>query len=312
MTLVPVRDAARGKWRGVLSTLGIEGRFLSGKNGPCPVCGKGKDCFRFTDKNQDGVWLCSKCSDAGDGLSLLMKVNGWDFKHAAETVEGVIGSVRPETRRPERSSGDKRRAMASLWKSSKPVATGDPVDLWLKSRVGISTVPTCLRYAAKARYQAETAQYLPAMLALVRDASGEPVNIHRTYLTLTGAKAAVEKPRQVMQGILPAGSAIRLFPPDTRMGIAEGIETAFAAASLFGVPTWSAINADILSKWTPPNGVSEVLIFGDHDPKLGGHKAAWTLAHRLAVLGIANQVRIPERQGFDWNTVLLQPSEAAA
>ena len=309
MTLVPVRDAARGKWRGVLSTLGIEGRFLSGKNGPCPVCGKGKDCFRFTDHNRDGMWLCSKCGEAGDGLNLLMQMRGWDFRTAAQEVEAILGVVRDEPAKVERSDAQKRADMTALWRASRPIEPIDPAALWLQLRVGMKVFPPCLRAALPSRWTDRR----PAMLAKVVSSDGLPVQIHRTLLTDDGLKAPVDKPRMVMPGPIPKGCAVRLAEYDGELGIAEGIETALAATDLFGIPCWAALNAGNLEGWRPPETVKRVVVFGDCDASFTGQLAAFALARRLSVADIEVDVRIPQTIGHDWNDVFIaRQSEDAA
>jgi putative DNA primase/helicase len=99
---------------------------------------------------------------------------------------------------------------------------------------------------------------------------------------------------------------VRLAEHGATLGIAEGIETALSATALFGIPCWSAINANGLAKWSPPTGVEEVVIFGDNDPKFGGQAAAFSLAHRLACRGPAIRVEIPPTVGDDWNDVLMK------
>lgn len=47
---IDVRTAAAGRWRAILLSLGVNERALSGKHGPCPLCG-GRDRFRFDDKD---------------------------------------------------------------------------------------------------------------------------------------------------------------------------------------------------------------------------------------------------------------------
>ena len=42
-----------GKWPSTLLELGIPEEFLTGKHGPCPMCG-GKDRFRFTEHRRMG------------------------------------------------------------------------------------------------------------------------------------------------------------------------------------------------------------------------------------------------------------------
>lgn len=161
------------------------------------------------------------------------------------------------------------------------------------------TMPSCLRFAE--RCPAPDGIHRPALLALVRDANGEPITIHRTFLGASG-KADMENPRALMPGPLPNGSAIQLFAlsGDT-LGIAEGVETALAAADRFGIPVWSAINAALLAKWTPPPQVGEVWVFGDNDAKFGGQAAAFSLAHKLvARLRLRVQVHVPVETGRDW------------
>ena len=139
-----------------------------------------------------------------------------------------------------------------------------------------------------------------------------PTNLHRTYLTLNGQKADVGSVRKVMAGGIAKGSAIRLFEPGPVLGVAEGIETAFAASELFRVPVWSTINTTILSGWQPPEDVHQVIIFGDNDPKFGGQAAANALAHRLACSGLSVRIEIPPKVGEDWNDVLLAKRSISA
>lgn len=147
---------------------------------------------------------------------------------------------------------------------------------------------------------------LPAMVAKVADADGRPVNLHRTYLTPDGEKAPVAQPRKIMPGQIPDGSAIRLAAPTDVLGIAEGIETAFAASSLFRMPCWAAINAPILSKWFPPPGIKKVVVFADNDANYAGQHAAFQLANRLTVkMKVEAEVYIPDCVGHDWNDVLM-------
>lgn len=42
--------------------------------------------------------------------------------------------------------------------------------------------------------------------------------------------------------------AIRMFPVDTTLGIAEGIETALSCKQFYGVNTWSVINTNFMKK----------------------------------------------------------------
>ena len=80
---INVRDAAAGKWSGLLLGFGLTERQLSGKHCPCPICG-GNDRFRFDDKDGRGTFFCSHCG-AGDGVSLVMSLKGWDLRRSFST-----------------------------------------------------------------------------------------------------------------------------------------------------------------------------------------------------------------------------------
>ena len=103
-----------------------------------------------------------------------------------------------------------------------------------------------------------------------------------------------------MPATVPAGSAIRLGEAGEVLGVAEGIETALCAMSRFEIPVWSCISSSIMSKWEPPTGVEEVVIFADNDRKFGGQAAAYNLAHRLSVKGLRVSVKVPKLVGSDW------------
>lgn len=311
MDRVPVREAAQGRWPGILPSFGFDQRALSGRHGPCPMCG-GTDRFRFDNKDGRGTWICSNCG-AGDGVALVMAKTGLGFQAAAVRIEELVGCAPLVASKPPRSDESARAIMNRLWRSGQPVSDGDPVALWLTKRVGLFAYPRCLRTAAWTRYQHadEPLSHHPAMLAMVTDPSGKPCQLHRTYLTKTGEKAAVAAPRLLMPASLPPGSAVRLFESAETMGVAEGIETALSAASIFGMPVWAALTADNLAKWVPPQVALNVTVFGDNDVKFGGQAYGNLLAHRLACRDFAVNVKFPEGSGQDWNDVLLESRNAA-
>lgn len=304
----PLKDAARGRWRAILPALGIPMGFLSGKHQACPLCG-GKDRARFDDKDGRGTYFCGQCG-AGDGIELVKRFCGVDFKGAAELIEPLIGSAAVHAPpKPAACDETKRRWMTDLWNGAHPVTAEDPAGMWLAKRTGISQYPPALRFhdAVVAVDEQDDRVIMPAMLAKVCDTDGRPINVHRTYLTYRGDKAPIARARAFMPGSLPEGSSVRLYAAGEVLGIAEGIETAIAASLLHEVPCWAALNAGLLSRWTPPPGVRRVLVFADNDRNFAGQNAAYQLANRLAVKGKLDvEVRAPEREGFDWNDVLLR------
>jgi len=298
---IPLRDRARGRWSGILPALGIGESFLTGKHGPCPLCG-GKDRWRWDNLEGRGTWICSKCG-AGDGVALVMRKNGWEFCEAAKQIERMIGSAPAATPKRERSNRDERDWMNKLWLSSKAVESNDPVGSYLFRRTGLTSFPACLRTAYHVRYQSDCPSFHPAMIAMLTGPDGSPSILHRTYLTDDGRKAPVIEPRLWMPGIIEKGAAIRLAPARDALGIAEGIETALSASALFGVPCWAAGNAAMLTAWQPPPEATRIIIFGDNDPNYAGQAAAYALAKRLKSDERVVEVHIPAEVGADWNDV---------
>lgn len=97
-----VVDLAQGRWVEILSTVGgIPVSYLDNHHKPCPSCRDGQDRFRFDDLDGNGTWFCSHCGGkdgaggGGTGMSLLMRVRGWDFKQAARAVEDHLGISKP-------------------------------------------------------------------------------------------------------------------------------------------------------------------------------------------------------------------------
>jgi putative DNA primase/helicase len=294
---------AVGKWRGILPALGVDARWLSKKNGPCPVCQAGKDRYRFTDHEGRGMWICSHCG-AGDGFSLLMHLKGWDFKTAAAEVNAIVGSVEISSAKP-RGTEEQKAACRKLWRQSVPITLENASGRYLHRRLGVTDFPACLRHVERLRYEEDVrlASWHPAMLALVTDALGKPVSLHRTYLTDDWRKADVPSPKKAMRGALPRGSAIRLGAiTDGALGIAEGIETALAAGARFSVPVWSAISADGMAQWLCPPEVTSLTIAGDNDDSFTGQWAAYACArlHRTRRPEVTISVEIPPESGTDW------------
>lgn len=301
MQLENAAELASGRWHGILSALGIPQEFLTPKHGPCPICG-GKDRFRFDNKNNRGTWFCNQCGN-GDGYSMLEQFHGWNFKKALEEVKNVVGVVAPVAMPDEQTEAKKIAALRKVWEESKPVQKGDPVWMYLQKRGVITTfVPSVLRFHPSLAYKHDHGSITkhPAMVAAVTYPDSRCASIHRTYLTMDGAKANVPSQKKLMPGRTLKSVSIKLGDHQSVLGVAEGIETALAARSKFGIPVWSCINSTVLAGFEPPKEVSEIVIFSDNDKKFGGQAAAYSLAHRLAVSGLDVSVKVPDQAGKDW------------
>jgi putative DNA primase/helicase len=214
--------------------------------------------------------------------------------------------------KPQMTEQERRTALRQLWQGSTAITAGDPVARYLAGRgIALTSWPTSLRCCPQCpvsvRKSARDPRRLPAMIALVVGPDGKGASLHRTYLARDGSgKANMETPRLLMPGTLPEGVCIRLCGIAPVIGLAEGIETAMAASLLFRVPVWATINANLMAKWIPPEGVEDVAIFADNDANFHGQYAAYSLAHRLAQQGLNATVNVPPVVGKDWNDVLLE------
>ncbi len=286
-------EAARGHWPHILVSLGVPENFLTKPNRPCPLC-SGKDRFSLTDCDGSGSYFCRGCGH-GNGFELLKHFLQLDFPAVAKEVERVLGV-------PERvkfaSRPDPARALRAVYGGSRPVRSGDLVDQYLQAR-GLSLLPPSLRFHPSL---AAEGRRWPAMLALVTDVTGKAQTLHRTFLD-GSRKAPLEAPKKLMPPISTVtGSAIRLWPAESAVGLAEGIETAISAYELFGVPTWACVSAHGLESVVLPESITTVHVYSDNDShrEFAGERAAYLLASRLAKEGRKVEVRIPPVPGFDW------------
>ena len=196
------------------------------------------------------------------------------------------------------------RRIALLWTECVPLVPGDPAMLYLKRRgfAGVWTVPACLRLnaALPCWEDGKRVGTFPALVAPLKAPGGQVVALHRTYLTTEGRKADVPSPRKLTGTAGPLeGACIRLHQPRRGVvGIAEGIETALAAALASGVPTVAAYSAGNLAAWDWPAGIRRLVVFGDND--VAGRKAGEALRARAFAAGLACTVLMPTEDDADW------------
>ncbi|WP_312809325.1 DUF7146 domain-containing protein [Agrobacterium cavarae] len=301
-----IHERAVGRWAGILASLGVEQQLLNvRKHHPCPWCG-GKDRFRFTDKSGGGSFYCGQCGPKS-AVDFIMHRRGWDFATAAREIEAIVGDIKVQPVNRQTSGGT--AAMKRFWQNSEEIVKGDFVDRYLQGRgIALEAYPPVLRRHPVAEHIDEDGKRTvhPAMLAKLAKPDGSGTNVHRTYLTRDGGKAAVEPQRKMMAGGVSEGSAVRLFESFTdELGIAEGIETALSAAALFSLPVWSGLNTSLMKGWMPPESVKRVVVFADHDDNFAGQAAAYALASRLKGKGLSVTVEVPDTTG-DWNDILMK------
>ena len=146
----------------------------------------------------------------------------------------------------------------------------------------------------------------PALVAAIADTACALQGVQVTLLSPTGAgKAAVATPRRVIGAM--RGGAVKLTPARPDLVIAEGVETALSATSVFGRPAWAALSASNLAAFTPPALVERLIIAADRDD--AGLDAGETLAARLAVR-LEVSIRPPD-DVEDWNAAAMAQAELA-
>lgn len=242
--------------------------------------------------------------------------------------EQRMAAHRAQSRRDKTAAMRKNRErIDALWAASVPVTEGDPVHQYLRRRgLILASVPEVLRLHPALDYwdfdeagKAVKRGTHPAMLAAVQaetfpDGPHRPgvlttVALHRTYLTPEGRKANVPTPKKLTgtTGDM-RGAAIRLAAPAFiegayRLGVAEGIETALAAAEGSGVPTWATVSASGMKTFQWPRTPHELYVFADNDANETGQRAARELERKANACGVCVHTLIPPIEGSDWADV---------
>ena len=317
-----IKILTRGRWPSILQQLGLDRSYLSGNNGPCPMC-QGKDRFRFTDMDGNGTYYCSHCGGrdgrgGGDwGVPFVMSWKHVNWRGACELVEGVLGKAALVREKAPRVGEDQARAaMKWQWQNALPLNGSDPASLYLSRRaITIAPASNVVRYAASMPdYDPKTKAkvYRPAMLS--RFTSDDRGIIHVTFLTPDGQKADTPIVKRFFAGAkVPQGGSVRLGPPSKVMGVSTGMETSLSAMQRAGMPVWAVLNDVALLKFNPPGICEELTIFGDADDvTYSGYAASYNLAFVLARQPrLRVRVQMPPSGFNDWNDVLVAEAKQA-
>lgn len=249
-----------------------------------------------------------------DGRLLLHSFAGDDWREVrAELARrgllaGAPGAAPADAPVPEISYGARLRTARRLWSEARVIA-GSVAERHLRGRAVTRPLGDALRChpGVRAAVYAHRGLERPALLAAVRDASGDLCAVEVTYLAPDGRPARMRTPRKLV-GVAPAGCAVRLDPAEDALVVAEGVATALSASSRFGLPAWALLSAGRLQVWSPPPGVRRVLVAADRGA--AGERAAGRLAARLRHAGIAVEVSLPPRGAGDWNDLTRAESGA--
>ena len=206
---------------------------------------------------------------------------------------------------------DRTEAARSLWRRCRSI-DGTHAEAYLHARAIHHCRFPALRFHPALFYRDDAGvRRLPALVAAVTGADGAIAGVHRTWLDpLRAAKAPVARPRKALGHVY--GRTVRLGGPIAgTLLVGEGIETVLSlVTTLPDTIAAAALSAGSLGAFTPPPGVTQLLIARDNDPE--GGRAAHRLQRRCHEHGVTAVVMISERNDFNDDLIALGPHGLAA
>jgi hypothetical protein len=192
---------------------------------------------------------------------------------------------------------------ARVWHSCQPIHES-LAEQYLRNRgITLHPLPAALRFHPNLAHKPSDQRW-PAMVALVQTVTGQPIAVHRTWLSRNGnGKAPVEPNRMTLGPV--SGSAIRLAEATDTVVIAEGIETALSVTKILGnQPVWASLSTSGMKAVHLPPSIRSVTIAADHDGP--GLQAAQSLCRRLETEGRSVTMIKPNRENADFNDLLAE------
>jgi len=270
-----------------------------------------------------GKWQDAATGEHGDLLDLLAAREG--HRGLAETLAEARRFLgKPEWPAkdgyardvPFHTRSDTSAIARRIWDEGKPLP-GTLAETYLSLRRLAPAYPADLRFHLALEYRDHVTgeiAFHPALLAAVRDTSGDMRGIQRCWLAPDGRKAALDDPRRSLGHIHGQGVWLRHDDrkrPSGTLLIGEGVETVFSlAAMLPSAGMVAALSASHLAGFILPGWVKSLLIARDNDP--AGIRAARKLASRAAENGINVSILRPVLKDFNADLRLLGKDVLAA
>lgn len=289
-----------------------QGRELVGL---CPMHNEKSPSFYVVP---DKGWAhCFGCGWHGDVVDFVMQTRRLTFAGAVREINGEHGrppkgDSRPLFKAPE-SRRDTLADVERILRESRPLEPGTAAYLYLQTRGLISKYNRAPWEAAvgalrahPALYCHENKQELPALVAPITSSHGVTalqriwVSDRVEYVNGHGPKdsRASLQVRKKTWGEMLDG-AVRMGAPRGRLGLAEGVETAIAAAVLNrSMPVWATCGASRLGSVAIPEGVDWIRIYGDNGD--AGLEHAHRAAHAYFQRGYKVEICFPEPRYGDW------------
>lgn len=251
----------------------------------------------MTVDTERGLWHCHGCGIGGDVLELHRRRTGLSFVEAARDLGALVvdGDSPPvprqkpaqptiDTRTEDSGAARKRAQAADLWRQAHLIEPDTPAGQYLAGRSCV--LPPCdadLRWLPDLQLFGFAGPALVGRISDVLDAR-RGLGVHLTWLARDGQRWRRAERRYLGR---KAGGCVRLWSDEAAthgLAVAEGIESALAAAHLF-TPVWSMLDAGNLAALPVLPGVEALTIFADRDASGAGQDAAFEAAERWLTAG---------------------------
>lgn len=246
--------------------------------------------------------LLFKCFAGCDSLDVIRAIN--DLEILDDNHIPTIRAAADDT--PDPSAQWRHDRALEIWDAARAIVA-TPAQRCLQER-GLPGDNPELRYLARTPIGTDQGlRYRPAFIAAIRDQRGF-VAIQRTFLDITRYEKASDLGKAKMGLGTPGRGAVRLFPATTVLGIAEGVETAWSAALLHGIPVWAVLGNERFGSIDIPERVTSLILLPDPGP--AGKRAEKLAGEAHGRPGRSIETRWPDRG--DWNDVWLRHLKISA
>jgi putative DNA primase/helicase len=270
-----------------------------------------------------GLWHDYESGTGGDLLALVMRERGCGFRDAVAWARAWTNTppppppCKPGGQPPPAppaapaapDDGEREQQALKVWREAREDITNTPAETYLRGR-GIDparlpphTGMPVLQWPPALRWHAGSG----ALIVAVNDAASGLVRAcQRIFLAADGSPRRRPDGSKLKLSLGPIGGRAARFAwepdPQGRWALAEGCETALAAAMLLGCPVWASLGASNMPRIAPPAWAREAIICADHDD--AGLRAAQEAARRLRERGLQVRIVTPEAAKADAADVL--------
>jgi putative DNA primase/helicase len=315
-----------------------------GKEYPCPKTGAGKTKFSFFKRDSDirGGAFHRDEGALPDGIDVISWYEGVDKSRAMDIIIDICGGdttkvtakdmqklkekrqTASECPISEKDAAQRSKTLRTTWSGLKPIA-GSLAETYLRSRgmQGDARSWRDVYFHPSLPYKEDDKapwQRLPGMVSMVRNHDGQPVTLHRTFLSSDGtAKANVSRQKMMLAQPKPLNGACIMLdaptmtPTGKMIGITEGIENALSIREATGCPMWVGISDRIMEKMIFSEDISTIIVWADVEPSGAGMRAAETLRSIWETKGKQVVIQAPHfmgREKCDWNDVYVEKGVA--